>query len=1101
MNSVHDTVIHSIYLAYYGRPADPAGLAFWSEQLTRADGRADAIIEVFANAPEATIRFADTSIAGRVTDVYRQLFDRAPDADGLHFWVDAIESGRTTLAAATLRMLDGARGDDALMVAARMQAAQAFTAAVAAGAADYSGYASIEAARALIAAVDADARPGEIAALVRLAVSLTDIAHDAPPVLGMLGVRGQLAPLFDLAAGRAEPGMLLELLTGLAGVAAAAPASLDALLKGGGVAGLLAALPRGVSLADLVTTFEQGGLRALASLVDPRPPAPQPQPQPEPEPEPEPPGVDFTLENGVLTVSGASVSPVLVDLSKRTIAWGDEQFPLDGAQLTQVVVTGYAGTVSLSGARAELAAVLPQSAGVGYQMVDVKGNLFTGAPGARVMTAEAALLAAASKVTIIGTLSLEESILLDAVPGLDPARLDADFDLLAPAAGQLRVVGLPPVADDADRLYINRDSFTLTVEGAEAGSTIRYQKAMQDYWVDLPDATQVGLADYGYMYRAFVIDAAGNISATDPLKVDIDTVAPTILSLAFGPNDGLLARDERVELTVVFDAPVTVAAGTVLHLNNGGRAVYQGGSGSGSDSATLVFAYTPAAGQSVTTLALAAQQALEGSILDRAGNPLAPEAFDSLTTAPAPAVDAIPPGPLGVALASDTGSRNDDRITSVGTLTVSGLETATGTRWEYRTDRDAVWHDGGRIEADGRASTVVTGDGARSVAVRQIDAAGNVGPDTRIEFTLDTTPPGLFFDHVEGWAGERNETILDRADVVYRYTGALDATDNVLVWINGFAIPQNAVIDTVAGTITLLDMNVANDPIIQIEVTDAAGNYNVSSSIKIDGLAGAPPLAVTPTAAGLEVTSTIDGTLYVGEGTEVSQMSAIGNVLAGQPLVIGARAGLVTGSVVLRTPSGDLHTAPGGEYQFDGNGGTTLVAGAAGGHLWGFGGNDTLLGGAGVDWLYGGTGVNHLTGGGGADRIDLTQGSNTVHFSAGDSNNGVFDTLVFDAGNPLEQWLDFDVPVSQVRSGTHFVNPADASPQALMNAFNAGFTGQAANPARGALIATFHNGETWMAVDTGNAVIDGNDYLIRLIGTVPRGEMVNGDGNILFPAS
>jgi len=40
-----------------------------------------------------------------------------------------------------------------------------------------------------------------------------------------------------------------------------------------------------------------------------------------------------------------------------------------------------------------------------------------------------------------------------------------------------------------------------------------------------------------------------------------------------------------------------------------------------------------------------------------------------------------------------------------------------------------------------------------------------------------------------------------------------------------------------------------------------------------------------------------------------------------------------------------------------------------------------------------------------------------------------------------------------------------------------------------------------MAVDTGNAVIDGNDYLIRLIGTVPRGEMVNGDGNILFPAS
>ncbi|WP_296944503.1 hypothetical protein [uncultured Massilia sp.] len=36
MASTYDSTINSFYLAYYGRPADPAGLAFWTDAI--ADG-------------------------------------------------------------------------------------------------------------------------------------------------------------------------------------------------------------------------------------------------------------------------------------------------------------------------------------------------------------------------------------------------------------------------------------------------------------------------------------------------------------------------------------------------------------------------------------------------------------------------------------------------------------------------------------------------------------------------------------------------------------------------------------------------------------------------------------------------------------------------------------------------------------------------------------------------------------------------------------------------------------------------------------------------------------------------------------------------------
>ena len=40
-----------MYVAYYGRPADPVGLAFWCEQFDQTDNL-DAALDAFGNSPE-----------------------------------------------------------------------------------------------------------------------------------------------------------------------------------------------------------------------------------------------------------------------------------------------------------------------------------------------------------------------------------------------------------------------------------------------------------------------------------------------------------------------------------------------------------------------------------------------------------------------------------------------------------------------------------------------------------------------------------------------------------------------------------------------------------------------------------------------------------------------------------------------------------------------------------------------------------------------------------------------------------------------------------------------------------------------------------------
>lgn len=122
--------IQGIYIALFGRPADPIGLAFYNE--ATKNGQDLSAIHNLAGEAEYLDRFAGMNNTQIVTSIYQSLFGRNPDLTGLTYFVNGLNSGEYTINDIAIRILDGATGTDAELVAAKEAAAQQFTDAVAA---------------------------------------------------------------------------------------------------------------------------------------------------------------------------------------------------------------------------------------------------------------------------------------------------------------------------------------------------------------------------------------------------------------------------------------------------------------------------------------------------------------------------------------------------------------------------------------------------------------------------------------------------------------------------------------------------------------------------------------------------------------------------------------------------------------------------------------------------------------------------------------------------------------------------------------------------------------------------------------------------------
>lgn len=119
--------IQKAYVAFYGRPADQAGLMYWAGELDKNGGNLSDVIQSFGTSVESGQLYGSGSNAERIEKIYQQLFNRSADEAGKAWYAAEIDAGRMSLQSAALNILNGAAGADLTLINRKVEAAAKFT--------------------------------------------------------------------------------------------------------------------------------------------------------------------------------------------------------------------------------------------------------------------------------------------------------------------------------------------------------------------------------------------------------------------------------------------------------------------------------------------------------------------------------------------------------------------------------------------------------------------------------------------------------------------------------------------------------------------------------------------------------------------------------------------------------------------------------------------------------------------------------------------------------------------------------------------------------------------------------------------------------------
>ncbi|QOY93738.1 hypothetical protein IM543_19690 [Massilia sp. UMI-21] len=180
--SAYLPLVQQLYVAFFGRPADPAGLAWHADVLLRlhapadlrglaaaydSDARIRSLVDGLSDSAEAQSLYGD-SPALLIEALYRQGFNRDAEPAGLDYWTGIIRQHGLNRAAALMRILAGAQGSDLATFQRKTDAAAVFTGAVDSPTtrALYSGAGSNALVRDMLGVVHSDSSAAAIAARV-----------------------------------------------------------------------------------------------------------------------------------------------------------------------------------------------------------------------------------------------------------------------------------------------------------------------------------------------------------------------------------------------------------------------------------------------------------------------------------------------------------------------------------------------------------------------------------------------------------------------------------------------------------------------------------------------------------------------------------------------------------------------------------------------------------------------------------------------------------------------------------------------------------------------------------------------------------------------
>lgn len=120
--AVTTTQVQQLYLAYFGRPAEQAGLTYWTAQ---TNANVTDISAAFAQSAEYTGVYGSLTRAQTVDTLYQNLFGRSAASNELNYWVNSTDVSVSNLA---LALVNGATGTDRLLLDTKAQYAATVTA-------------------------------------------------------------------------------------------------------------------------------------------------------------------------------------------------------------------------------------------------------------------------------------------------------------------------------------------------------------------------------------------------------------------------------------------------------------------------------------------------------------------------------------------------------------------------------------------------------------------------------------------------------------------------------------------------------------------------------------------------------------------------------------------------------------------------------------------------------------------------------------------------------------------------------------------------------------------------------------------------------------
>ena len=128
MANATSTQLQELYVAYFGRPADPIGLDYWV-----SDGVSQAYFASIMHAqPEFQHAYGSSSTENQVNQIYNHLFNRDADAAGLTYWINQINTDVLQLAEIATHLIWAAQnnpgsGSDRECLENRTNAATSYT--------------------------------------------------------------------------------------------------------------------------------------------------------------------------------------------------------------------------------------------------------------------------------------------------------------------------------------------------------------------------------------------------------------------------------------------------------------------------------------------------------------------------------------------------------------------------------------------------------------------------------------------------------------------------------------------------------------------------------------------------------------------------------------------------------------------------------------------------------------------------------------------------------------------------------------------------------------------------------------------------------------